>query len=223
MAFSPSADVPSRATVKHPLFARIFDRVSRKLEARGQRGHRRTLLAGLSGRVIEVGAGNGLNFPHYPSTVTELVAVEPEPFLRERALEAASEADVPVTVLAGVAEELPVESEAFDAAVASLVLCSVVDQARALAELRRAIRPGGELRFYEHVRARRPLLARAQQAFDLLWPHVAGGCHASRETRSAIERAGFVIERCEEFVFRPFPLALPTAPHILGIARRPAE
>jgi SAM-dependent methyltransferase len=223
MASRESADVPSRATVEHPLFARTFDRASRRIDERGQREHRQTLLAGLSGRVIEVGAGNGLNFPHYPPTVTELVAVEPEPFLRERALEIAAEAHVPVTVFAGVAEDLPVESAAFDAAVASLVLCSVVDQTRALAELRRVIRAGGELRFYEHVRARRPALARAQQAFDLLWPRVAGGCHAGRETRSAIERAGFVIERCDEFVFRPFPLALPTAPHILGIARRPAE
>jgi SAM-dependent methyltransferase len=210
-------------TVEHPLFARLFDRASRGLEERGQREHRRTLLAGLSGRVIEVGAGNGLNSPYYPDSVAEVVAVEPEPFLRERALQAARKAPVTVTVLGGVAEALPVDSSAFDAGVASLVLCSVVDQARSLAELRRVIRPGGELRFYEHVRAARPLLARAQQAFDLLWPHIAGGCRASRETLGAIERAGFVIEHYDAFVFRPFPVALPTAPHILGTARRPAD
>jgi ubiquinone/menaquinone biosynthesis C-methylase UbiE len=198
--------------IEHPLFARLFDRASRKLEERGQREHRQVLLAGLSGRVIEVGAGNGLNFPHYPPSVTAVLAVEPEPFLRERAVEAARAAPVEITVIAGVAEALPVETASFDAGVVSLVLCSVSDQSKALAELRRVIRPGGELRFYEHVRATRPLLAHAQQAFDALWPRLAGGCHTSRDTRSAIERAGFVIESCDGFLFRPLPLALPTAP-----------
>jgi SAM-dependent methyltransferase len=182
--------------IRHPVFARVFDRGSRKIDANGQAAHRHTLLQGLSGRVIEVGAGNGLNFPHYPDSVTEVVAVEPEPFLRDRAREGARGVSVPITVVAGLAAPLPVESEAFDACVFSLVLCSVPDQGAALAEARRVLRPGGELRFYEHVRSSRPAAARAQRAFDLLWPHVGGGCHASRDTRAAIERAGFAIERC---------------------------
>jgi ubiquinone/menaquinone biosynthesis C-methylase UbiE len=206
--------------VSHPLFARGFDRAAHKLEDRGQRENRQKLLSGLAGRVIEIGAGNGLNFPHYPGAVSEVVAVEPEPFLRERSLQAAQTAPVPITVLDGTAEALPAEDASFDGAVASLVLCSVYDQRQALAEVRRVLRPGGELRFYEHVRAQGRYAARAQQAFDLVWPLIGGGCHTSRDTLAAISEAGFEIARCERFLFKPMPLALPTAPHILGSARR---
>jgi ubiquinone/menaquinone biosynthesis C-methylase UbiE len=102
-----------------------FERTAYKLEEHGQREHRQQLLAGLSGRVIEVGAGNGLNFPHYPETVSEVVAVEPEPYLRKRAAEAAAEASVKIEIVDGTADDLPAEDASFDAAVASLVLCSV--------------------------------------------------------------------------------------------------
>jgi ubiquinone/menaquinone biosynthesis C-methylase UbiE len=208
--------------VHHPIFARFFSRLSVKAEAAGQGEHRRELLAGLSGRVIEVGAGNGLNFSYYPSSVTEVVAVEPESYLRKLAVEAADAAPVPVRVIDGVSGELPVDENSFDAGVASLVLCSVPDQAPALSELFRVIRPGGELRFYEHVRSRNPGLARLQRALDaLFWPRVGGGCHSSRDTSTAIERAGFAIETCRRFPFRPSPLLYPVTPHILGVARRP--
>src|SRR6266508_2488374 len=113
--------------------------------------HRRKLLAGLSGQVVEVGAGNGLNFTLYPETVEHVLAVEPEPLLREAAIEEAKKAPVPVEVVDGLASELPAEDASQNAAVASLVLCSVPDQAEALAEMRRVLKPGGELRFYEHV------------------------------------------------------------------------
>ena len=208
--------------VRHPLFARGYERTSRKMEERGQREHRQTLLAGLTGTVVEVGAGNGLNFPFYPPTVDEVVAVEPEPYLRERAAAAAVQAPVSLRVISGVAEALPLESASVDAGVASLVLCSVSDQQAALDELHRVIRPGGELRFYEHVRALEPRAARVQEFFDVVWPWIGGGCHASRDTLAAIEHAGFAVERCTRFVFKPFPFLFPTAPHVLGLARRPA-
>ena len=127
-------------TIRHPLFARIYARLGTKAEDNGQAAHREELLAGLSGRVIEVGAGHGLNFKHYPETVTELVAVEPEAYLRDLAIEAAEEAPVPVKVVDGVADAIPATDEEFDAAVACLMLCSVPDQARALAEFRRVLR-----------------------------------------------------------------------------------
>lgn len=207
-------------TVSHPRFARFYDRMSGKAEERGQAQHRRALLAGLSGRVIEVGAGNGLNFPHYPTAIDEVVAVEPEDFLRERARAAAEHAPVPVRVVAGLAEQLPAEDASFDAAVASLVLCSVSDQARALSELRRVIRPGGELRFYEHVAARRPVPSFLQRAADAtFWPRVGGGCHLHRDTVSAIGDAGFAIETCERFPFAALPVI--ALPHVRGTARRP--
>jgi len=148
--------------VRHPIFARVYDRMSAKAEDAGQDAHRRELLAGLGGRVIEVGAGNGLNFKHYPATVASVLAVEPEAYLRQRANEESTRAAIPIEVVDGLADELPAEDARFDAAVASLMLCSVPDQQLALAEMRRVIRPGGELRFYEHVRANEPRLARFQ-------------------------------------------------------------
>jgi ubiquinone/menaquinone biosynthesis C-methylase UbiE len=206
--------------VHHPLFARVFDRISREAEEAGQADHRREMLEGLSGRVIEVGAGNGLNFRHYPDAVAEVIAGEPEGYLRERARESAQHASVPVRVVDGVADHLPVEDESLDAGVASLVLCSVADQARALAELRRVLRPGGELRFYEHVVSDKPGFARFQRVVGHGWRLFAGGCHPDCDTAGAIRRAGFEVERLREFDFRPGLLELPVTPRILGIARR---
>lgn len=209
-------------TVRHPLFARLFVRAAAKAEAAGQTEHRRELLAGLTGRVLEVGAGHGLNFAHYPNEVSEVVAVEPEPYLRGRAEQAARQAPVPITVVAATAETLPFEDDTFDAAVVSQVLCSVADQGQVLAALRRVVRPEGQLRFYEHVAADTPGLSRVQRAADLVWPHVAGGCHTHRETIAAIRDAGFVIESCRRFPFRPCLAALPVTPHALGSARNVA-
>jgi ubiquinone/menaquinone biosynthesis C-methylase UbiE len=195
--------------------------MSHDAEVKGGSEYRDRLLAGLRGRVIEVGAGNGLNFSHYPPTVTELIAVEPEAFLRARAEEAARSSSVRISIRDGTADALPVPDAAFDAGVASLVLCSVPDQATALAELRRVIRPGGELRFYEHVVSKRPGPARLQRIADrTIRPFLSGGCHAARDTLAAIERAGFVVERSERFSFRPNPIDV-TSPHILGTASRP--
>jgi ubiquinone/menaquinone biosynthesis C-methylase UbiE len=113
------------------------------MDAQGAIDHRRKLLAGLAGRVLEVGAGNGLNFAHYPPAVTEVLAVEPEPYLSGLAQAAAAQAPVPVRVVDGTADALPTPDASMDGAVASLVLCSVPNQARALAELDRVLRPGG--------------------------------------------------------------------------------
>ena len=206
--------------VHHPVFARAYQRISHVAEAKGASEYRDRLLARLRGRVIEVGAGNGLNFSHYPSTVTQVVAVEPESFLRARAEEAARSVSVPLIVLDGTADTLPVPDATFDAGIASLVLCSVPDQPTALAELRRVIRPGGELRFFEHVVSKRAGPARVQRIADrTIRPFLSGGCHAGRDTLAAIESASFVIEHSERFSFRP-NLDV-TSPHILGTARRP--
>jgi ubiquinone/menaquinone biosynthesis C-methylase UbiE len=207
--------------VRNPLFARFYTRMSER-EPAEQIEHRRETLRGLAGRVLELGAGNGRNFAHYPSSVTEVVAVEPEPYLRERALVAAAAAPVPVEVVDGVAGSLPYGDSSFDAAVASLVLCTVPDQEGAIAELHRVIRSGGELRFYEHVLPHGQPLRRVLEFADRsrLWPTLAGGCHPNRETLSAIERGGFVVEQSRRFPFAPTRL-LPRIPHILGVARRP--
>ncbi len=202
-------------------FARMYVRTAKSAKQRGATEHRRRLLAGLKGTVVEVGAGHGLNFPHYPAQVTEVIAIEPEPTLRTAAEKAAPNAPVPIRVLAGLADNLPVDDASVDAAVASLVLCSVPDQPRALAELRRVLRPAGELRFYEHViprsQPKRAILQIADRSG--LWPKIAGGCHPARDTTTAIEGAGFEIETSDRFGFAASRFE-PAVPHILGVARR---
>jgi SAM-dependent methyltransferase len=208
--------------VSRPRFARMYLKCGARADRRGAAEHRRRLVEGLAGRVVEIGAGSGLNFAHYPATVTEVVAIEPERTLRAAAARAAADAPVAVRVGQGLADALALADGEMDAAVASLVLCSVPDQARALAELHRVVRPGGELRFYEHVvDDRQPMRAILQLADRSgLWPKLYGGCHPARDTGAAIEAAGFVIERCERFGFRASALE-PSVPHILGVARRP--
>lgn len=211
---------PTRTS--HPIFARFWAWMSPKMEAGGAADHRRRLLAGLTGRVIEVGAGNGLNFAHYPSQVTSILAVEPEPRLREIAQRHAALSAANIDIVDGVAEQLPAGDASTDAVVLSLMLCSVADQATALREARRVLKPGGELRFLEHVRADTRGLARVQRVLDAtVWPAVGGGCHTSRDTGAAIAAAGFVVEELQRFRFPDVRLPLPTSPHILGIARRP--
>jgi ubiquinone/menaquinone biosynthesis C-methylase UbiE len=205
--------------VQNPLFARFFHRIFGRDRGYGERDLRRELLAGVGGRVVEVGAGNGINFEHYPPSVTELIAVEPEPYLRRQAEKAAGSAPVSVQVVPGVAASLSLPDKSVDAVVVCGVLCSVPDQREALAEFRRVLRADGELRFYEHVRSRRFGFARWQRRVNLIWPRLMGGCQTDRDTLAAIAHAGFRVERCRGFPFPADSRVYPVAPRILGIAR----
>jgi ubiquinone/menaquinone biosynthesis C-methylase UbiE len=220
MPLRRSCPLPGPAVVDHPLCARLYVRQSAQADRRGLAARRAQLLDGLAGNVLEIGAGNGLNFGHYPPSVAEVVAVEPERRLRELALRASADAPVPVRVVDAVAERLPFAAAEFDAAVASLMLCSVVDVDAALAELHRVLRPGAELRFLEHVASPRPAVRALQRAADAtVWPRLACGCHLARATDMLIEAAGFTIERADRFAFRIPPLDPPKT-HVLGVARR---
>jgi SAM-dependent methyltransferase len=208
----------------HPVFARLYARVRPAVDEQGVGEHRRRLLQGLAGQVVEVGAGDGGNFALYPTEVSSVVAVEPEPYLRARAERHAMSAPVRVEVVNGTADRLPLADGSMDAVVVSLVLCSVPDQATALAEAFRVLRPGGELRFYEHVAAppqRRGLVVAQRIADATIWPLLMGGCHVHRDTVGAITAAGFTIEAIDHFDFPPNS-PNPAAPHILGRAVRPA-
>lgn len=210
------------SAVSHPVFARAFPAMSRALEAGGIAGHRQDLLAGLAGQVIDIGAGTGPSFSHYPATVSRVLAVEPEPRLRALSAAAARTAPVPVDVTAGTASALPAADASYDAAVVSFVLCTVPDQVAALAEIRRVLRPGGTLCFLEHVRADTAGLVRAQRALEAtVWPRLFGGCHLSRDTAAAIQRAGFTITALDEFLFPA--VRTPVSFHIAGHATAPPK
>lgn len=210
---------PPSVRSKHPVFARCYAALAPLGEAMGGDSLRGELLAGLSGQVVEVGAGSGLNFAHYPSEVSSVVAVEPEAHLRRVALRAARRSPVPIRVQEARAERLPLADQSVDSGVTSLVMCSVEDPARALAELRRVIRVGGELRFYEHVRGG-PLGGAIQDRVDPLWSFLAGGCHLNRNTEDEIVKAGFVISHLRRVPTRFVGLRVPAPAVIFGSALR---
>jgi ubiquinone/menaquinone biosynthesis C-methylase UbiE len=205
--------------VRHPLFARFYAWLAPIEDRTGVAERRRDLVAELRGRVLELGAGTGLSFRHYPPEVERLVAVEPEPTMRANAAKAAREVALDVELVEGTADALPAPDSSVDAVVVSQVLCSVPDQASALAELRRVLRPGGELRFYEHVLSPNEPGRRVQRALDAtVWPPVMGGCHLARDTATAITAAGFQVAQLRRFRIGPTP----AAPHILGAATAPS-
>ena len=173
--------------------------------------------------MIEVGAGDGRSFEHYPPRVTGLLAVEPDPAARAAAAERARSVSVPIDVVEGVAEALPVADETFDAAVLMGVLCTVPDPAAALDELRRVLRPGGELRFWEHVRSQHVLFRALQHSLDkLFWTRALGGCETTRNTEATIREAGFQIVALDRGFHSSSLLTITTAPFLLGVARREA-
>jgi ubiquinone/menaquinone biosynthesis C-methylase UbiE len=210
------------AALSHPIFARTFPVMSHAMEDGGMADHRKPLLASLTGDVIEIGAGTGANFSHYPAAVTRVLAIEPEPRLRALAAAAAQAVPVPIEVTDGMAGALPAADASYDAAVVSFVLCTVPDQTAALAEIRRVLRPGGRLYFLEHVRADSTGIRRIQRVLDAtVWPRLFGGCHLGLDTAAAIERAGFTISKLEEFLFPAH--RGPVSFHIAGHAAAPGS
>jgi SAM-dependent methyltransferase len=185
---------------------------------------RRRLLAGLRGRVLDLGCGDGRAFELYPPTVSSVLGVEPDANARALAAERAAAAALPIEVVDGDAASLPAEDGSFDAAVVVWVLCSVPDPAAALAELRRVLVPGGELRFFEHVRSDRAAFRGLQHVVDaLFWTRSLGGCETTRDTVGAIRAAGFELASLDRGFHSSSVLTITSAPFVLGIAIRPAR
>jgi SAM-dependent methyltransferase len=193
----------------HRFFAAMWERASLRADARGRDVRRAQLVGDLRGHVLEIGIGNGLNLAYYRQ-IDRLTAVEPDPHMARRLAPRLRQVTFPVEFLPISAETLPFADDTFDAVVGSLVLCTIPDPARALREARRVLKPGGELRFLEHVRAD-GLSGRVLDTIAPFWSHFGGGCHPNRQTENVIRSVGFEIREIERY--REWLL-----PHIQGKA-----
>jgi ubiquinone/menaquinone biosynthesis C-methylase UbiE len=200
------------------IFAAGYDTVMEGPEKATFRAHRRALLAGARGRVLEIGGGTGANLPFYPAGVEEVVITEPEEPMARRAERKLAEHSLPARIVHAPAEELPFEDGSFDFAVSTLVLCTVNDPARALSEIRRVLKPDGRLLFLEHVRSRNPKLARWQDRLQPLQYRLGHGCHCNRPTLDSITRAGFSVDEVEHDRVKKAPPIV--RPLIVGAAGR---
>lgn len=197
----------------------LYDRIVGRLDASGLEAARRALVAGVRGRVLELGCGTGGSFRHYPAEA-RVTGVEPEPTFRAAAARRARDATARISVVAGDAHDLPFPDGSFDAVVAELMLCSVTSPEAALREALRVTRPGGSLRLLEHVRHGSAWVAHLQDVVDPLWTSLEGrGCRLGRDTPRTVREVGFVVEAME-------PVALPPGvdwlfPIVTVRARRP--
>jgi ubiquinone/menaquinone biosynthesis C-methylase UbiE len=177
--------------------------------------NRRKLLAAANGRVLEVGAGTGFNLPHYPAAVEELTLTDGMNGMLRRARRRAERVGRRVETTTAPVESLPFEDSTFDTVVASLLLCSVDDQDRALAEIRRVLKPEGQYLFLEHVRSDNPKIARRQDRLEGLWSTLVMGCHPNRDTLPHIE-AAFAVDEVERDELPMGPKIV--RPYVLGRA-----
>jgi len=204
----------------HPVFAGLYDLFGRAAERELLAPERRRCVAACRGRVLEIGAGTGASFPYWVEAdragrLEALAAVEPDPHMRRRAAARAERLGLGLDILPAAAEALPFPDASFDAVACFLVLCTVDDPVRALAEARRVLRPGGTLAFMEHVRADGGA-AHWQRRLHPLWHRLAAGCHLDRDTSSAISAAGFA-----DLDYRARRLPFPIYRLVTGTARRP--
>jgi SAM-dependent methyltransferase len=192
------------------LFSATYEFGLGKTEESGLREMRHELLAGARGRVLELGAGTGLNLEHYPEGIEGLALVEPDPHMTKRLRDklAALGKTAQVSVIETPAETLPFPDDSFDTVVVTLVLCTVPDPAAALGEIARVLKPDGQFLFLEHVRSRNPTLAKWQDRLEGPWRFLGDGCHCNRDTAAAIGAAGFQLGEVEHD-------SLPKAPPIV--------
>ena len=207
------------------LFAAVYPRIVALAENAGQRETRHGLISQAAGRTLEIGAGHGLNLPHYGARVSELVITEPSPHMLRRlrrALDGAAPDVGSWSVVATGAEALPFDAASFDTVVCTFVLCTVADPRRALAEVARVLRPGGRLLFLEHVRARDgTALGRFQDLVARPHRRIGAGCHPNRRTCQLIEDSALSVERLERGRQPRAPATV--RPTIIGAARRAPE
>jgi len=199
--------------------AAFYDAVLWRGERRGMRARRASVLAAARGRVLEIGAGTGLNLAHYPDAVDEIVLTEPVEAMSVRLRRRAAELSDRAQVVTTSAEDLPFADDSFDTAVSTLVLCTVEHPERALAEIDRVLKPGGQLLFIEHVRSDSPRLARWQDRLHKPWFAVGDGCNCNRPVLDLL-RGAVPLERVERATWRGMPQIV--HPLVYGKAVTPA-
>jgi ubiquinone/menaquinone biosynthesis C-methylase UbiE len=182
---------PSAAWLR--IVALVYDPFLWLGEIAGMRRRRRALLRGAVGRVVEIGAGTGLNIEHYPDGTAELVLVEPEPAMRRRLAGRVQRHARVAQIVDAPAERLPLSDASVDTVVSTLVLCTVDEPERALREIARVLRPDGELLFIEHVRSSSAFLAACQSHLLEPWRRFAGGCRCNRPTVELMRACGFEV------------------------------
>jgi ubiquinone/menaquinone biosynthesis C-methylase UbiE len=197
-------------------FSAIYDPLLWVGERAGMAQRRSALLSQATGRVLELGAGTGLNLPHYPDNLEELVLTEPSPPMVGRLERRAKKAGIPTSVMAADAERLPFEDDSFDTVVSTLVLCTVDDPHQAIKEIARVLRPGGELLFLEHVRSDSPRLARWQDRLHRPWQAFAAGCNANRPTVDMLRESSLRVEEVEHDRWKWMPALV--HPLAIGVA-----
>lgn len=185
------------SSAKNPWFARFYDPLMAPIELLAMRRERRAIVAEAEGLVLEVGAGTGLNLPHY-RRARRVVATDADPAMLRQALPKARRAQVPVTLVVADAQALPFPDGVFDTAVATCVFCTIPDPEAAFRELRRVLKPTGEVRLLEHVRAPWPAVARLQDRLTPGWSRIAGGCRLNRDTLESARCGGFTPEILQE-------------------------
>lgn len=178
-------------------FSALYDRCFKAAEEAGLRDMRRDVTAGARGRVLEVGAGTGLNLDLYPPDVSDLTLTEPDPHMVKQLRKRVDELGSAAQVVEAPGEKLPFEDNSFDTVVVTLVLCTVPNPAATLAEIKRVLKPDGQFLFMEHVRSPDPGLAKWQDRLEKPWRFLGDGCHCNRDTESALEAAGFEMSDVE--------------------------
>ena len=206
----------------HKWFAAIYDKMSGSQEKKFLGAIRKEMLQDVTGEVLEIGAGTGANFAYYQSGA-HVVAIEPDPYMMKRAQMRAAEATANIELHQVEAEELPFPDASFDYAIDTLVLCSVRNPRQALAEIRRVLKPGGELRLYEHVRYNNPMGALSQDIISPAWQWFGAGCHPNRNTERYLREAGFELSGVSiRKELPPIPPMIFVRPHLQAVARRSA-
>ncbi|WP_449355698.1 class I SAM-dependent methyltransferase [Virgibacillus natechei] len=179
-------------------FPSIYDLLMRPLEQTKFKKIRKTLVSQAVGRVLEIGSGTGVNFPHYLD-VTRVDAIEPNPLMKERALKRTERARISIQTYLVKAEKLPFADNTFDSVVATLVFCTIPEPMKALQEIQRVSKPNAKILFFEHVRLDQAFLRKTQDILTPLWKKICYGCHLNRDTLELIKQSNLSVLKVDSY------------------------